>query len=224
MRRLCASAWLAAILPFSLGCHDDGTAGGGVDPVQGILEERFEIGFDKLPDGTVVDGLASSCETFPGTRISKQYKSLGALFSTEPGSLPVATEGGIGPLQLREGTVNAKTPPNFLVGSPSSFTTIEVRFVTPNDGASPAVVTGRVDVTVVSIGSNPHRIRAFDMVGNEIATVLVPAGEPGPGWYNHTPTSIDVIKAHRLTFEVAGASGEDGHGIDDLSYPKPKLP
>ncbi len=226
MRVAPASLLCAVLTLVAVGCDGDDSAApqaGSATPVAEIVEQRSVIDFDKLPGGATVDGLAANGAWFPGTLISNQYASLGALFSSVNGS-PIATEGGVGPAGVREGSVNAKSSPNFLVGNPSSLTAIVVTFADPAGSGSPAAVTGRIEATIVSIGSNPHRIRAFDLAGNEIATVTIPAGEAGPGWYNHTPAGIDVVKAARLHFEVVLVSVNDGHGIDDLSFPMPKVP
>ncbi len=221
--------WVLTMLVLAVGAY----------PASG---QTVTINFETLPDGTIVNGLLESGCPFPGQEITAavnlRYRSVGAVFSSIPafGEVfcgteggPVITEGTPGADGTTEGRVNAFSPPNFLVGNPNSFASIVVDFVDPADGVSPAVVTGRINVTIVSIGVNPHVIKVLDPNGVLIANLTVPFIGGSNGFGNHTPFSFDVVNARRLVFQVGSdtqiATGTvdrgDGHGIDDLSFPRP---
>jgi hypothetical protein len=162
------------------------------------------INFDLYPNGSPIDGTASNGTSWPGTFITNQYASFGAIFSSTNGG-PIATVG----------SGEASSIPNLLCENPDSFQPIIVNIVNPATG-NPWTADS-IDVTLISVGDATYTAIAY---ASDLSTVLdsVSVTNPGTGvgWCNKNLIKLIGPGIAKITFKITKSFPGDGCGIDDL--------
>jgi hypothetical protein len=175
-----------------------------VSPTPSATPTPVYINFDIFPNGNQIDGTIPNGTSWPGTIITNQYASFGAIFSSTNGG-PIATVGS------RE----ASSMPNFLCGNPDSFQPIIVKIVNPTTGTP--WTADSIDATLISVGDATYTAKAY---ASDLITVLdsVSITNPGTGvgWYNKNPIKLLGPGIAKITFEITKSYPGDGCGIDDL--------
>ncbi len=157
------------------------------------------INFDKLPDGTAVDGTLSSGTAFPGTAITNQYSSLGATFSSN-------NKGVIASVGFFD---DATSNPNFIVGNANSFQPIVVNFASP---------VSQVTMQMISVGDSEVTITAYDASGAVLETKKIQNVGLADARGRQDSLTLTASNISKIEAKITKLNSIDGFGIDDLAF------